>query len=365
MSGGGAGGSGRGGGRGAAGASRVLAKLNASLENGNFYEAHQMYRTLYYRYTAQKKYGEIESMLYEGAVKLFDKDQGGSGADLSKLYLENLTTAESEGAVEASDATRSDQSEQRMRRVVTLFASIPSSLPDKDVFLSQAIKWSSDKRDYPSGHPRLHQLLAYEFWKIKKYPESRHHFLYSFDGRGCGQMLADFHHERGFVREIDLFIVGTVLQYLTLKKHIAAAVALQSYAHKHPKISSSKGGGNPPFKHPLMNFVWLLLLAIEHKQSVAAFTTLIEKYKPSLRRDPMFLEYLDKIGQHFFGVPPPQRGPPPGGMLSGIFDSLLSAFNDDDEDEEGDSDGDARMTSPKRPSTSTTPNKKMSAEDLD
>merc|ERR1711963_148315 len=102
MSGGGAGGSGRGGGRGAAGASRVLAKLNASLENGNFYEAHQMYRTLYYRYTAQKKYGEIESMLYEGAVKLFDKDQGGSGADLSKLYLENLTTAESEGAVEAS-----------------------------------------------------------------------------------------------------------------------------------------------------------------------------------------------------------------------------------------------------------------------
>ena len=46
---GGAGGSGRGGGRGAAGASRVLAKLNASLENGNFYEAHQMYRTLYYR----------------------------------------------------------------------------------------------------------------------------------------------------------------------------------------------------------------------------------------------------------------------------------------------------------------------------
>ena len=43
-------------------------------------------------------------------------------------------------------------------------------------------------------------------------------------------------------------------------------------------------------------------------------------------RDPMFLEYLDKIGQHFFGVPPPQRGPPPGGMLSGIFDSLLSGL---------------------------------------
>ena len=65
-----------------------------------------------------------------------------------------------------------------------------------------------------------------------RYPESRHHFLYSSDGSGCGHMLADFHSEKGFLREIDLFIVGTVLQYLTLKKHIAAAVALHSYAQR-------------------------------------------------------------------------------------------------------------------------------------
>ena len=115
-------------------------------------------------------------------------------------------------------------------------------------------------------------------------------------------MLADFHNEKGFLREVDLFIVGTVLQYLTLKKHIAAAVALHSYAQRvmkhntclnqvfqsacllqHPALATSKSG-NPPFKHPLMNFVWLLLLAIEHKQSVSAFTTLIDKYKPSLKR---------------------------------------------------------------------------------
>ena len=58
-------------------------------------------------------------------------------------------------------------------------------------------------------------------------------------------MLADFHHERGFVREIDLFIVGTVLQYLTLKKHIAAAVALQSYAHKVSHVTFFLARPNP------------------------------------------------------------------------------------------------------------------------
>ena len=35
--------------RGAAGVSRVMAKLKDALKNGNFYEAHQMYRTLYFR----------------------------------------------------------------------------------------------------------------------------------------------------------------------------------------------------------------------------------------------------------------------------------------------------------------------------
>lgn len=34
------------------GVRRVLAKCKASIEAGNFYEAHQMYRTLYFRYVS-------------------------------------------------------------------------------------------------------------------------------------------------------------------------------------------------------------------------------------------------------------------------------------------------------------------------
>ena len=35
--------------RAAAGVARILNKLKVSLDSGNFYEAHQMYRTLYFR----------------------------------------------------------------------------------------------------------------------------------------------------------------------------------------------------------------------------------------------------------------------------------------------------------------------------
>jgi len=47
-------------------------------------------------------------------------------------------------------------------------------------------------------------------------------------------------------------------------------------------------------------------------------------------RDPTYLEYLDKIGQNFFGLAPPVR-PRPGGMFSGIFDSLMNVLGEEEE----------------------------------
>ena len=62
-----------------------------------------------------------------------------------------------------------------------------------------------------------------------------------------------------------------------------------------------------------------------------------------LGRDPAFLEYLEKIGQHFFGVPAPQR-PKPGGFLGNILGNFFNAMNDDDDDDdEGDQPPMARM----------------------
>lgn len=72
------------------GVSRVLAKLSHSLAEGEFYEAHMMYRTLYFRYTAQKRYQECLDLLFDGAQKLIEKEQEGSAADLCLLLVDTL-----------------------------------------------------------------------------------------------------------------------------------------------------------------------------------------------------------------------------------------------------------------------------------
>lgn len=79
---------------GSRGVSRVLRKLDASIQSENYYEAHQMYRTLYFRYLAQKKYEELLDLLYKGALIFLNKDQLSSGADLSILIVEVLEEAE-------------------------------------------------------------------------------------------------------------------------------------------------------------------------------------------------------------------------------------------------------------------------------
>lgn len=40
---------------------------------------------------------------------------------------------------------------------------------------------------------------------------------------------------------------------------------------------------------------------------LTVFTVLCERYQTIIKRDPTYVEYLDKIAQIFFGVPPPRQ----------------------------------------------------------
>lgn len=48
---------------------------------------------------------------------------------------------------------------------------------------------------------------------------------------------------------------------------------------------------------------------------VTRFTVLCEQYQPSLKRDPSYREYLDRIGQLFFNLPAPRPQQGPGGIF--------------------------------------------------
>ncbi|RXM27676.1 Golgi to ER traffic protein 4-like [Acipenser ruthenus] len=296
------------------GVQRVEGKLRASVEKGDYYEAHQMYRTLFFRYMSQGKHAEARELMYSGAVLFFSHNQKNSAADLSMLVLESL---------EKSDAKVIDDILEHLAKLFTLMD--PNS-PERVAFVSRAIKWSSDG-SAKLGHPKLHQQLAVTLWKEQNYSESRYHFLHSCDGEGCADMLVEYSASRGYRSEVDMFVAQAVLQFLCLKNKTSASVVFTTYTQKHPSIE--KG---PPFVQPLLNFIWFLLLAVDGGK-LTVFTVLCEQYQPSLKRDPMYNEYLDRIGQLFFGVPPKQSSSY-GGLLGNLLNSLMGS-NEEEEEEEG------------------------------
>ncbi|XP_063073180.1 Golgi to ER traffic protein 4 homolog [Engraulis encrasicolus] len=293
------------------GVQRVEGKLRASVERGDYYEAHQMYRTLFFRYMSQSKYAEARELTYNGALLFFSHHQLNSAADLSMLVLESLEKSE----IEVQD--------EILEHLVKLYSVMDAKSPERVAFVSRALKWSTGGSGKP-GSPRLHQLLALTLWKEQNYSESRYHFLRSADGEGCALMLVEYSATLGYRSEVDMFVAQAVLQFLCLKNKPSALMVFSTYTEKHPSIQNG-----PPFPQPLLNFIWFLLLAVDGGK-LTVFTVLCEQYQPSLKRDPMYNEYLDRIGQLFFGVPPKQSS-----SYGGLLGNLLSSLMGSGEDEEG------------------------------
>lgn len=105
------------------GVSNVLAKLEQSIRSGKYYEAHQKYRTLYFRYLSQKRFDECLSLLNDGSLKLLENEQYSSGADLGLLVVDTL------------EKTTVTDSEIWIHRLGTLLSKIPPNLVERETLL--------------------------------------------------------------------------------------------------------------------------------------------------------------------------------------------------------------------------------------
>ncbi|CAH0397919.1 unnamed protein product [Chilo suppressalis] len=300
--------------RGERGVSRVLDKLEASVNSGQYYEAHQMYRTLYFRYLSQKKYSELLNLLYKGSTVLLQHDQQGSGADLAILLIDVLTKSETK------------PNDDWIDKIAKLFEMMNSSIPERETFLTNAVKWSMDSNK--KGHPLLHKKIAEVYWKEKKYTAAHRHFLHSCDGSVYASMLIELHTTKGLKSEIDLFIAQAVLQFLCLRNIQMATETFNEYTGSHPTIKNDKG---PPYLFPLLNFLWFLLRAIEQRHA-SQFKILRNWYAISIKRDPNYSIYLDNIGRIWFGIEIPKDNRNANSLFGGLLKSIIGEVDSSDED---------------------------------
>ncbi|XP_065372035.1 Golgi to ER traffic protein 4 homolog [Calliphora vicina] len=307
--------------RGQRGVSRVLAKLDSSIEAGNYYEAHQMYRTLYFRYTAQRKYDDCLELLYKGSMKLIAKQQETSAADLGLLILDTL---EKRGNCKDGDLW--------IERIGNLITRLSPTTVERDTIINRSIKWSSEiSGNYP-GDPTLYKILAQVYWAEGNTELARRYYMLCRDGNLCGRILIKINEMKGFNSEVDLFILQAVLQQISVNDRKTAEDTFTTYTRYHPKINRKEA----PFKKPLLNFVHFLFRLMDTK-NLEAFRSLCTLYKTELDRDAAFEKYLAKIGVQHFGANAPASPSDNrfGGMFGDVISRLLQGIDDDDDEEQG------------------------------
>ncbi|VDD82975.1 unnamed protein product [Mesocestoides corti] len=291
--------------------SKLQQRIQVAQAERRFYEAHQLYKTVYFQCSLRKNYSKAVESLLEGTKFLFENQQWESGSDLACLFADALLKS----GQKLTDGHLND--------LCQLIAAMPSTCVDRGKFIQKCLMLLSSNEALLCT---FNEFLGRQLLQEGSLPQARNRIMMGGNGFKVGCFLIEMHQRYGLVSEIDLFIAQAVLQFLCVKKTSVAALTFYTYTRRHPKLEPG-----PPFtQFPLLNFVWLLMLAIERNLSHDVLSFLCAHYRPQISRDPSYAEYLEKISQVYFGVKP--RNNPFTGMLSNLVRMLGDDHGGDDGD---------------------------------
>lgn len=283
-------------------------KLNTSEAEPNFYEAHQLYKTLHFRSTDNN---EAVDLIFNAICFFYTKksDNVYYCSDLSKVFIETLKKIEKQEPDLVDNVL--------LERIKIIHMALANGSEERNEFSCTILKWSGSlfaqnkmkitqaSSDVDQnlltyqktfGHVGIHRVFALNYWTEENYVQSRYHFLHSTDGHSCAKMLIECHLNYGYPSEVDLFLVQNVLQFLCLRNLKTAREFHDTYVKLHPDIKD-------PQAFPLLNFIKFLFISIQHDQA-KWFTAICDVYKPSLSVDPSLDDYLERVGQYFFNMKP-------------------------------------------------------------
>ncbi|KAL6123834.1 hypothetical protein ACLB2K_076351 [Fragaria x ananassa] len=308
-------------------AQEQIEKFEKVVEEGNYYGAQQLYKSITARYVAAQRYPEALDILESGACIQLKHGQVTCGAELASLFVETLV----KGKFPYNDETL-----VRVRKIYKQFPKIPvpQQLGDLDddmqrlsetlgtaktcvegcsSFLKAAIKWSAKFGAPRAGAPEIHVMLAnYMYFESPEVDMVRvaQHFVRGNNPKEFACTLVHF-MGKCYPGEDDVAIARAVLMYLALGNLRDANVLMD-------EIKMQVEAKQLEFpKSDLMQFINFLLETML-RDAFPIFNMLRSNFKSSLDREPSFHELLDEIAEKFYGVR--RRNPLQGmGMFGEIF----------------------------------------------
>lgn len=278
-----------------AGVEKVLSKLRRSFAEGNFYEAHEMFKTVYFRHRSRGQLDKSYKLAEEGSMLQLTQGQINCGVELALLLLE------------AYEADAMGPSESSLQPILNIFNAFPRKSASRDYeppvqdFLKIAIATSHwlIKNGGDNHIPDVQLILA-------EYIDQ----VLSWQGLGCalphyavvGNMIPLAKAilkavSSGHPCEEDFFLARCTIYILTVGKKHQAERQLAAASNLLKAYEEVKGHGLN--NSPLIHFLQLLLLALQHRSN-QLLQVLLKVYRVSMVHDPTLCDQVvDAKRLHF------------------------------------------------------------------
>ena len=159
--------------------SRIMSRLQRLLNEENYYEALQLYLTLYSRYISNMKLEEAGDLLFEGVHMFLSRGLLESAEELITKWGEHLKTH----SVPVTEG--------EISRILTIPKQFPTGQKEAGVvikLLRTCIKWSQENGD-GRGNAALHFELAELLWSLQRYHEAKKYFIHGRTTKELRELL--------------------------------------------------------------------------------------------------------------------------------------------------------------------------------
>lgn len=279
---------------------RTIARFQAKINNGEFYEAHQTLRTITNRYVKSKNFPEAVNLLYQGSVILSENKEYSSSSDLILYLIEILGESDIYG-------------KEIKLKLIEMISKLPNNEPSLIEISKKVINLSKAVGESKFGDYDYHNLFGNKFLlasqsegtmeREKVFQLSELHLV--LGNLTSLQQYVEFliKWAKSTNEDPGLFLSRAIINYAYLKnmQYIQQSLKIFLNEFKHDEIleeGEDKVYYYNDFK--LLNFLQLLVITLNTNNGTK-FLKLYENYKPTL------VEYelsapVEYLGRFYFGL---------------------------------------------------------------
>ncbi|KXS13971.1 hypothetical protein M427DRAFT_57978 [Gonapodya prolifera JEL478] len=293
------------------GTDKFIQKLQKSVEDKNYYEAHQMYLSVAQRYIKAKKYTDAQSLLHSGITNFTRYAEHGSAQSLLSSLLD------------VWDHAGGGATETRVATLTELAEGFP--LGTKQAWGEQVVKdvvrWTAKNGKDKNGDAEFHHAAGMRFYKAKLYYLAEHHLVLGTpDSAKIAALMAwtwsqEVAAAGGPAVEVGYFEARNVLQYILLHRLNHASLSLSTFL-SNLSTNSPSSIITPPSSLtfptlpgteftltslPMLNLVQLIYATVQRRAG-DLYADVRKIYGGGRGGDPWIEKLLDKIGESYFQI---------------------------------------------------------------